>query len=102
MRLVLITTIIVMSAALITWIRADEDFPIAHVLPFMGGDDPGVYDVGALVVIGITIWGITRLSSPSGEGYAPHQTEDDEYVESDNVQPPYVAGNGRDYDDDED
>ena len=62
MRIAMITFIIIIAAALIGQIRGDAEFPISHILPFMGGNPPDFwFDGGALVLIVITAWGIKRL-----------------------------------------
>ena len=45
----------------INFIRSGDDFPIARVLPFCGGDPVDIYDGAGLILLGMLLWGIMRL-----------------------------------------
>ena len=60
MRAVMIALALLMIAGLINFVRGG-DFHIAKTLPFCGGHEPGLYDVGAVIMIIIAIWGIRRV-----------------------------------------
>ena len=62
MKAASIVIVIVLALALIRWVLGGEiDIHLARLLPFIGGHSVGIYDVGALVVVGITIIGLLRL-----------------------------------------
>ena len=61
MKTIAITLIIVFVSAVILFVRGGADFPIVRVLPFLGGHEPGLYDVGALVILAILALGIRRM-----------------------------------------
>ena len=62
MKAALIVIVIILTLALMRWVLGDEaDIHPARLLPFIGGHSVGMYDVGALVVVGITVVGLLRL-----------------------------------------
>lgn len=61
MRAAIVICILLCSALLINWLREGESFPIVQTLPFLGGHDPGLYDFGGLVLLGLAVWGALRL-----------------------------------------
>ena len=61
MKPAMVVAITLVTAALILWVREGATFPIVHVLPFCGGHAPGIYDLAAVIMLGITLWGIWRL-----------------------------------------
>ncbi len=62
MKAAAITLIVILFATLILWIREEAaPFQIAKVFPFLGGDRPGLYDLGGLVMIIIVIMGLRRV-----------------------------------------
>lgn len=73
MRAVMIALVLLMIAGLINFVRGG-DFHIAKTLPFCGGHEPGIYDVGAVLIIIIAIWGMRRL--------VRHTTEDSRATDS--------------------
>jgi hypothetical protein len=62
MRWAAITIIILAVAALISWVRAGQDFHIAQVFPFLGGYEPGIYDAAAVILIFMAVRGLRRLA----------------------------------------
>jgi len=68
-RIVVITTIIVLTISLIVWIRTNQfRFDLRGVLPFLGGSREGTpfFDFAALAVVLITCWGMWRLFQNRG------------------------------------
>ena len=61
MRVGLVVLILVFAAHIINFVRAGNGFHVAEVVPFLGGRTPGIYDVGAIVMIGIAIAGLRKL-----------------------------------------
>jgi hypothetical protein len=62
MRIVWTVLIVVLIAALICWVRSGSAFNVVQALPLLGGHPPGIFDLGAFVMILITIWGVRRLT----------------------------------------
>jgi hypothetical protein len=62
MKAVRVVTAVLIIATLIDWVRQGETFSILESLPLIGGYRPGIYDVGAAVMILIAFWGIERLA----------------------------------------
>ena len=60
-RIVYLTLVILIAAALINFARGGEGFHIAKVLPFASGETPGIYDWAGIAIVLITLWGIQRL-----------------------------------------
>ena len=81
-----ITMILLVILLLIHWVRGGEDFHIAKVLPFCGGAKPGLYDIGAVALVLLCIWGLSRLG---------HRSQSDDFYEDEDDQDSY-------YDDDDD
>ena len=61
MKTAVITFIIIVSAGLIVFVRQDMGVHVVRALPFLGGYDPGLYDLAGIVMIGLVSWGIFRL-----------------------------------------
>jgi len=61
MKLLKVILIILLISLFINFIRGGSTFHIAKTLPFCGGFDPSFYDVGALCLILLLIWGLFRL-----------------------------------------
>ena len=64
MKLAKITFIIAIMFAVIGWVRrTGPDFgPLPRCIPFMGGLRPSLYDLAGLIIIGLTIWGVCRMT----------------------------------------
>ena len=93
MRSAKIAVILVIIISLILWCRRDYDFGhIARVLPFSGGHRPGIYDIGAVAIVLLLLWGFSRLKS----GARP--SEQSEYYDDEE---PYEEEDYGDDDDDE-
>ena len=90
-RLYLVVIVVIASAIL--WCRSSFDFGhIARSLPFSGGHRPGIYDVGAVVMLLLCLWGFSRLkrgarpaerpdiedSDPAEDPYEGYETDDDD------------------------
>ena len=61
MKTLKIVLVVILAAVVINLIRGGEDFPLPHTLPLSGGFRPGVYDLGALGMVLLCIWGLVRL-----------------------------------------
>lgn len=77
MRVFLVTLTIALGACMIRFIRQGADFHIARILPFAGGHPPGLYDVGAIVMILMIFWGLGRLRR-SSNGHVDRRIEDED------------------------
>ena len=62
MKYVQLMVVFIVIFSLINWSRAGEDWPIVHGLPFLGGHEPGLWDFIGLIMLGMTAWGLMRLS----------------------------------------
>ncbi len=67
MRAVVVVLIVIFASTLINWIRAGSSLPIVRSLPFCGGRKPGTYEVGAILMILLFLWGLARLRRGRGE-----------------------------------
>jgi len=80
MKAAKITVILVIIVSLMLWCRSDYDIGhIARVLPFSSGNHPGLYDVAAIVLIGLAISGLARMKRSSSSQEQEPQTDTDEY-----------------------
>ena len=67
MKLPVTIAIVILGYAVISFIRGGEPMGHpAHLLPLLGGYEPGVYDAGAFIMCIIAIVGISRLLRGSG------------------------------------
>ena len=82
MKPAMITLVIIVISLLIVWIRNGEDFHIAKILPFLGGQPPGFFDIGAIIMILITIAGLRRLRQAGGDTSSATDDSED-YIEDD-------------------
>ena len=93
MKAAKIAIVIVIISSAILWCRSSWDFGhIARSLPFSGGHRPGIYDIGALAILVLLLWGFSRLKS----GARP--SEQSEYYDDEE---PYEEEDYGDDDDDE-
>jgi len=64
MKAAKITAIAVIVLAFMLWVKGSTSFGhIVQILPFLGGNKPGIYDLAGIVMILITIRGLRRLRS---------------------------------------
>ena len=93
MKAAKITVVIVVISSAILWCRSSWDFGhIARSLPFSGGHQPGIYDIGALAILVLLLWGFSRLKN----GARP--AEQSEFEDEESVEYP---DEGHDNDDDD-
>ena len=96
MKAAQIALILIVIFSLIFWVRADNDDlgNLVKILPFCGGHKPSFYDVGAMALIALLCWGLSRLKGASrteddssadnyeydvdGDGWEEAQDQDDE------------------------
>jgi hypothetical protein len=62
MKVVWTVLVIVLLAGVICWVREGAGFSVLQALPLLGGHAPGLFDVGGVALIVITIWGLRRLA----------------------------------------
>ena len=62
MKAATILIIVIVALAVIGWIMQDTDFHIAESLPFCSGEKPNFYDIGALALLTLLVWGLARLA----------------------------------------
>ena len=84
MRSMLVTVVVLLTLALLGWIRADHQFDPRRLIPFLHGE-ASLYDAAGLVVIGIALWGLARLhrgptpdEEPRYEYEDPYDLDDDD------------------------
>ena len=54
--------LVVLTAALIAWMRAEHaDFALPQALPFLGGYEPSFFDVAGSAMLFICILGLVRM-----------------------------------------
>ena len=82
MKFAKIALIIVLIFSLVSWVRSDHgDFgSLVKTLPFCGGHKVSFYDVGAIALIVLLFWGLSRLKS-SGQKEDDAADSDYEYEE---------------------
>jgi hypothetical protein len=57
-----IVVIVILLSALVNFAREGRTFHLIHVLPFVGGHEPGLYDVAGLVLLWMGFgWGLARI-----------------------------------------
>ena len=61
MKAVKIVLVVLLIAALANWIRDGKSFSLLESLPIIGGYEPGIYDVGGIVMVLIALWGVDRI-----------------------------------------
>ena len=64
-QIVSIVLILLFSFWLINWVTGGESVPLAHLLPFLGGDPVSIYDIGAIAMLVIAIIGVRRSARSS-------------------------------------
>ena len=63
MRAVKFTLLLLIAAGLLNFIKADNQFHIAKVLPFADGQPVNAeYAIGGIILLIILLWGISRLN----------------------------------------
>lgn len=61
MKATKIVMTVVIALVLIRYASLGFGFKLPMILPFMGGSRPAIYEIGGVVIILITIWGLRRL-----------------------------------------
>jgi len=80
MKAAKIAIILVIIVSLILWCRSDYDIGhIARILPFSSGHRPSLYDLAAIVLIGLAISGLARLRRRSSSQEREPPADTDEY-----------------------
>jgi hypothetical protein len=62
LKVIRITLIILVAAAVLSFIRAQKTFDIIKALPFCDGEPVNGYHIGALLICLIGLWGFCRLA----------------------------------------
>jgi len=62
MKTAKIVILLIVLIAVMNWLREGRDFPLPTVLPWLGGDKPGIYDFAALTMVIIAVLGLRRLA----------------------------------------
>lgn len=62
MKAMKIVVVVVFVAAIMGWVRGGGASSLFEWLPLVGGHAPGLYDVGAGLMIIIAIWGVSRIA----------------------------------------
>jgi hypothetical protein len=61
LKIIRITWIVLVAAAVLSFVRAQETFDIVKALPFCDGEPVNSYHIGALIICLIALWGFSRL-----------------------------------------
>ena len=62
MKLIQLTLILLIAAAVFLFITDGDTFHLSRVLPFCSGDGLETpYEVGGVVMLGLFLWGLYRL-----------------------------------------
>jgi len=61
MKATKITLVLLCAAAVLHFLKAEKNIDIRKSLPFLDGEPPNIYHVGALAMILIFFWGLGRL-----------------------------------------
>ena len=80
MKLFKIVLVTLLVAGVIKWVRQGRGFSILESLPIVGGHELSRYDVAAVVMIAITLWGIAK-TAPADDGdrdEAHYEDDEDE------------------------
>lgn len=84
MRAMLVTIVVLLTLALLGWMRDDHQFDTRRLIPFLHGEAT-LYDAAGLVVIVIALWGLARHhrgpvtdDEPRYEYEDPQDLEDDD------------------------
>ena len=64
-QIVSIVLILLFCFCLINWVTGGESVPLAHLLPFLGGDPVSIYDIGAIAMLVIAFIGVRRSARSS-------------------------------------
>ena len=67
MKTIKLTIIILLAAAVLSFIKSDKEFSIIKILPFADGTPVNEYHWAALIVLLITWWGCSRLKKKDDE-----------------------------------
>ena len=62
MREAKIVLVVILISVLIIAVRGDFRYHLLHTFPFLGGQLPGIYDVGGVGMIIIFLYGWARLN----------------------------------------
>ena len=89
MRYAKLAVVVVIICSVLVWVRRSVDFGhIARSLPFSSGHRPGIYDVGAIVIILLVLWGLSRLRSTGERSKEADDLSDDLYEDFDDEYEP--------------
>lgn len=67
MKPALVTAILLLTLAVLGWLRADHRFDIRTIVPFLTGREIGVFDWGGLALLILAAWGLSRLNEDPSE-----------------------------------
>jgi hypothetical protein len=68
MKAAQILVVLVGITFLLGWVTRDYDIGhIARALPGCGGQKPMIFEFGAVAMLGLLVWGLSRLSSRPGK-----------------------------------
>ena len=92
MKPILITIVVVTALILIGAVKDVSPSNIVEAIPFLGGEKPGIYHVGGLIMIVLALNGFRRLgrnshSDSGGFTFSDH-TPDDNQDADDSTPPP--------------
>jgi hypothetical protein len=84
MKPVLVTVILLLTLALLGWLRADHGFDVRSIVPFLSGREIGPFDWGGLALLVLAAWGLSRLNrGPANGNREDHILELDEPDDTD-------------------
>jgi hypothetical protein len=91
MKAILITMVVVTGLILIGAIKDVSPFNIVESLPFLGGEKPGVFHLGGIIMILITLNGLRKLRrapSKTSGGYPLYDETPSDSQDADDHAPP--------------
>mgnify|MGYP001590445682 CR=1 FL=1 len=62
MKLFKIVLVTLLVAGVIKWVRQGRGFSILESLPIVGGHELSRYDVAAVIMLAIMLWGMARMA----------------------------------------
>ena len=80
MKAALIIVVIVGITFLLGWVT--KDFSIGHIaraLPGCGGQKPMIFELGAVAMLGLLVWGMSNLYSRPGKADEADDVDDVDY-----------------------
>lgn len=86
MKCLKVILVLIICFAFINFVRDGSDFALPRILPWCSGYRPGTYDLAAVILLILLVWGVSRLrrfgtdkSDTSSSIFDSEDYEDEEY-----------------------